>query len=42
MNESVIVKEYEFNKPLLQKVDSITDDCVKDCYIKYYQAFDHV
>ena len=42
MNESVIVKEYEFNKPLIQKVDSIFDDCVRDCYNKYYHAFDHI
>ena len=42
MNESVIVKEYEFNKPLIQKVDSLIDDCIRGCYNKYYHTFDHI
>ena len=25
MNENVIVKQYEFDKPLIQTIDSITD-----------------
>ena len=42
MNENVIVKEYEFNKPLIQKTDSITDDCIRDCHLKYFHTFDHI
>ena len=30
MNENVIVKENEFDKPLIHKVDSIIDTCVRD------------
>ena len=42
MNENVIVKEYEFDKPLIQKIDSIIDDCIRDCQYKYFHTFDHV
>ena len=31
-NEKGIVKEYEYDKPLLQKVDSIFDNCIRDCH----------
>ena len=41
-NESVIVKEYEFDKPLIQKIDSIIDNCIRDCHYKYFHTFDHV
>ena len=28
--ENVILEVYEFNKPLIQKIDSIIDDCIRD------------
>ena len=31
-NENVIVKEYEFDKPLIQKKDSIIDNCIRHCH----------
>ena len=34
MNKNVIVKEYEFDKPLIQKIDSINDKCIRDCHDK--------
>ena len=34
MNEKVIVKGYEFQKPLVYKIDSIIDNCIKVCHIK--------
>ena len=40
--ENVIVKEYEFDKPLIQKIDSIIDNCIRDCHNKYFQTFDHI
>ena len=40
--ENVIVKEYEFDKPLIQKIDSIIDNCIKDCHNKYFHTFDHI
>ena len=41
-NENVIVKEYEFDEPLIQKIDSIIDDCIRDCHNKYFHTFDHI
>ena len=42
MNENVIVKEYEFIKSLIQKIDSIIDNCITDCHDKYFHTFDHI
>ena len=42
MNENDIVKEYEFDKPLIQKIDSIIDDCIRDCHYNYFHTFDHI
>ena len=41
-NQLTIVKEYEFDNPLIQKIDSIIDDCIRDCHYKYFHTFDHV
>ena len=40
--ENVIVKEYEFDKPLIHKIDSIIDNCIRDCHNKYFHTFDHI
>ena len=40
--ENVIVKEYEIDKPLIQKIDSIIDKCIRDCHFKYFHTFDHI
>ena len=40
--ENVIVKEYEIDNPLIQKIDSIIDNCVRDCLNKYFHTFDHI
>ena len=42
MNENVIVKEYEFDKPHIQNIDYIIDDCIRDCLYKYFHTFDHI
>ena len=39
-NQLTIVKKYEFDKPLIRKIDSITDICYRDCYSKYYHTFE--
>ena len=39
MNENVIVKEYEFNEPLIHKIDFIIDNCIRDCHINYFHTF---
>ena len=42
MNEDVIVKEYEFNKPPIQKIDSLIDNTIIDCHNEYFHTFDHI
>ena len=39
-NQLTIVKEYEFDKPLIHKIDSIFDNCFRDCHKNYYQTFE--
>ena len=41
-NENVIVKEYDFNNPHIQDMDSIIDECIRDCHNKYFHTFDHM
>ena len=41
-NENVSVKEYEFNKPLIQNIDSLIDNPLRDCHRKYFHSFDHI
>ena len=41
-NKNVMVKEYEFNNPLIQKIDSIIDECIRDCHHKFFHTFEHV
>ena len=42
MNENQLTVEYKFDNPLIQKIDSFFDDCVKVCHNKYYHTFDHI
>ena len=42
INENVIVKEYEFDKPPIQKIDSLVDKFLRDCHDKYFHTFDHI
>ena len=32
-------KEYKFDKPLIHKINSIIDHCIRDCHIKYFHTF---
>ena len=41
-NENVIVKEYDFNKALIEKIDSLIDNSIRDCHNKYFHTFDHI
>ena len=41
-NQLTIVKEFEYDNPLIQRIDSITDDCIRDFHYKYFPTFDHV
>ena len=40
-NQLTIVKEYEFDKPLIQKIDSIIDKGFRDCHKKYFHTFEY-
>ena len=42
MYENVIVKEYEFSKPPVQKIDSLIDKSIRNCHNKYFHTFDHI
>ena len=44
MNEHqlTIVKEYIFDIPLIQKIDSLIDNSIGDCHHKYFHTFDHI
>ena len=41
-NQLTIVKEYELNNPLVQKIVSLIDNCIRDCHDKYFHTFDHI
>ena len=41
-NQLTIVEEYEIDNPPIQKIDSIIDDCERDCHWKYFHTLDHV
>ena len=42
MIENVIVKEYELNKPLIQKIDSLIDNSIRECHHNYFHTFGHL
>ena len=42
MSKIIIVKEYEFELPLTHKIDSIIDNCYRDCHNKCLHTFDHI
>ena len=42
MNENVFVKEYDFDKLLIQKIDCIFENFIRDCHNKYFHTFDHI
>ena len=41
-NQLTIVEEYEFDKPPIQKIDSLIDNSFRDCHNKYFHSFDHI
>ena len=38
-NELYVVKEYKFDNPLINEIDSIKDKCFRDCYNNYFHNF---
>ena len=41
-NELYVVNEYKFDNPLIHKIDSIIDNCYRDCHNRYYHTFKYV
>ena len=41
-NHISIVKEYEYINPNIQEIDYILDNCIKDCYNKYFQPIRNI
>ena len=41
-NELYVVKEYKFDNPLITKIDSIIDNCSRDCQNKFFHTFKYV
>ena len=37
-NQLAFVKDYKFDIPLIHKMDSIIDDCYRDCHNNYFHA----
>ena len=42
MNENQFTVEYEFDNPLIQKIDSLINNSIRGCHHKYFHTFDHV
>ena len=40
-NQLTVVKEYEFENPLIQNIDSIINTCYRKCYNNYYHTFEN-
>ena len=41
-NQLTIVKEYEPDNALIQKIDFLIDNSIRDCHNKYFHTFDHI
>ena len=40
-NQLIVVKDYEFDKTDIHKIDYILDDFIKDCRKKYFHSFEY-
>ena len=38
-NELYVVKEYKFDNPIVTEIDSITENCFRDCHINFFLNF---
>ena len=41
-DENVIFKEYKFDNPIIQKIDSLVDNSMRDYHNKYFHTFDYI
>ena len=40
-NQLSVVKEHEYIKPLTHKIDSIMDNCIRDCHNRLFHTFEY-
>ena len=40
-NKLTVVKEYKFDNPIIQNIDSIINKCYRECHNKYYHTFEY-
>ena len=40
-NQLTFFKKCEFDKPLIHKIDSIIDNCSKDCHKRFFHTFEY-
>ena len=41
-NQLTLVKEHEFDQPISQRIDSVNDNCYRDCQNKYFHTFEYI
>ena len=41
-NQLTIVKEYNFDNPLIQNIISIISECYRDCHHKYFHTLEFI
>ena len=41
-NHLTVVREYEFDNPFIQNIDSIINKGYRDCHNKYFHTFEYV
>ena len=41
-NQLIIVKECEIFKPLILKMDSLIENCIKNCHKNQFHTFGHI
>ena len=41
LNESIVVKEYDSNKPYVHEIDYFLNDIIEDCRNKHFHTFEN-
>ena len=39
-NQLTIVEEYKFDEPIIHKIVSKIDNCIRDCHIECFRTFE--
>ena len=41
-NDLYLIKEFNFDNPIIQNIDSLIDNSIKHCHHKHFRTFDHI